>query len=188
MDKNLKHYILQKNQFINADICDQAVKEMKDIKFKKHKFYSDITKKLVSASGEQECDMSFDNISTKKIIMDKLWYAISDYIKFINFDWFIEWQGYTNLKFNKYTKNKKMALHCDHIKDMFDGEIKGIPILSIVGLLNDDYEGGKFIMFDKEDIKLNKGDILIFPSNFLYPHKVEPVIKGTRYSYVSWVW
>jgi predicted 2-oxoglutarate/Fe(II)-dependent dioxygenase YbiX len=71
---------------------------------------------------------------------------------------------------------------------MFDGERKGIPILSCLGLLNDDYEGGEFIMFDDMKIDFKKGDLLIFPSNFLYPHKVQPVTKGTRYSYISWVW
>ena len=80
-----------------------------------------------------------------------------------------------------------MALHADHIHSMFDGERKGIPILSVLGVLNDDYEGGEFVLID-EKINLSKGDIIIFPSNFMYPHKVEPVTKGTRYSYISWIW
>ena len=37
-------------------------------------------------------------------------------------------------------------------------------------------------------IDIPPGAVLIFPSNFMYPHKVEPVTKGTRYSYVSWVY
>ena len=69
---------------------------------------------------------------------------------------------------------------------MFD-ERKGIPILSVLGVLNDDYEGGEFVLID-EKINLSKGDIIVFPSNFMYPHKVEPVTKGTRYSYISWIW
>jgi predicted 2-oxoglutarate/Fe(II)-dependent dioxygenase YbiX len=43
-------------------------------------------------------------------------------------------------------------------------------------------------MFDDYEIKFKQGDVIIFPSLFLYPHKVEPVKKGTRYSYISWVW
>ena len=43
-------------------------------------------------------------------------------------------------------------------------------------------------MFNNKKINLNQGDILIFPSVFLYPHKVEPVTKGARYSFVSWAW
>ena len=30
------------------------------------------------------------------------------------------------------------------------------------------------------------GHVVIWPSNFMYPHAVEPVKKGIRYSVVSW--
>ena len=81
-----------------------------------------------------------------------------------------------------------MNYHCDHIHSLFDGERKGVPILSCLGLLNDDYEGGEFFILDDLKIELKKGDLLIFPSNFMYPHRVEPVLSGIRYSYISWVW
>ena len=35
-------------------------------------------------------------------------------------------------------------------------------------------------------VNLNTGDLIIFPSNFMYPHSVEPIISGTRYSIVCW--
>ena len=81
-----------------------------------------------------------------------------------------------------------MKEHCDHIHTIFDGKRRGIPVLSIVGALNEDYEGGEFIMWETEKIELPQGSIMIFPSNFMYPHKVMPVTKGTRYSYVSWTY
>ena len=43
-------------------------------------------------------------------------------------------------------------------------------------------------MFTDTPVEIGKGDLLIFPSNFLYPHRVDPVTKGVRYSYVSWAW
>jgi predicted 2-oxoglutarate/Fe(II)-dependent dioxygenase YbiX len=54
--------------------------------------------------------------------------------------------------------------------------------------MNEDYEGGDFIMWETEKIELPQGSIMIFPSNFMYPHKVTPVTSGTRYSYVSWTY
>ena len=81
-----------------------------------------------------------------------------------------------------------MAFHSDHIHSLFDGIRKGIPILSMLGVLNDDFEGGEFILFDNYKVDFKKGDLLIFPSIFLFPHRVEPVTKGTRYSYISWLW
>ena len=34
-------------------------------------------------------------------------------------------------------------------------------------------------------IKINQIDF--FPSNFMYPHSIEPIKKGTRYSIVAWL-
>jgi predicted 2-oxoglutarate/Fe(II)-dependent dioxygenase YbiX len=54
-------------------------------------------------------------------------------------------------------------------------------------ILNDDFEGGEFAFFNKElKYRLEKGDALLFPSNFMYPHEVMPVTKGTRYSIITW--
>ena len=54
-------------------------------------------------------------------------------------------------------------------------------------ILNNDFEGGEFTFFDRElKYKLGKGDALLFPSNFMYPHEVMPVTQGTRYSIITW--
>ena len=37
-------------------------------------------------------------------------------------------------------------------------------------------------------IPFKTGDILIFPSTFLYPHVVKEVTEGTRYSFVAWAY
>lgn len=188
MITDLKHYIHHLPSFIDEQTCDKTVREMNNISFREHQFYNPVTKNYAPRSGSQELSMSWDEVTTKKFIQKRLWNAIASYIEFIDVPWFSSWSGYTHIRFNKYAENKKMALHCDHIHSMFEGEKKGIPILSVLGTLNDDYEGGEFIMFDDYEIKFKKGDVIIFPSIFLYPHKVEPVTKGTRYSYISWVW
>ena len=41
-------------------------------------------------------------------------------------------------------------------------------------------------MIRDKEIKLTRGDILIFPSNFMYPHKVKDITEGERHSFVSW--
>lgn len=54
-------------------------------------------------------------------------------------------------------------------------------------ILNDDYEGGEFAFFDRKMIaKTPKGSALLFPSNFMFPHEIMPVLSGTRYSVVTW--
>ena len=92
---------------------------------------------------------------------------------------------FSPIKFNKYEVGTMMREHYDHIHSLFDGKMKGVPIVSIVANLNTGYEGAEFYCRGKE-IKLKTGDILLFPSNFMYPHEVKETTKGTRYSFVSW--
>ena len=54
--------------------------------------------------------------------------------------------------------------------------------------LNDDYEGGEVEFWDgKYQLRLNKGDVLVFPSNFMFPHAIVPIKSGERYSIVTWI-
>ena len=86
------------------------------------------------------------------------------------------------LSIKKWNEGQNMGPH-------FDGQDGHTDLaFSMITYLNDDYEGGEFVMWDDTKIELNAGDLLMFPSNFLYPHVVNEVTKGTRYSYVSWVW
>ena len=81
-----------------------------------------------------------------------------------------------------------MRNHIDHISSIFDGQVKGVPILTVLGSLNNNYQGGKLIFFNDVEIENPAGSIIIFPSTFMWPHMVTPVTKGTRYSFVSWIW
>lgn len=85
----------------------------------------------------------------------------------------------------KYSVGGKYKTHIDHYTDF-------PRHLSIIMNLNDDYEGGDLIFTDQKEkeikrLKLDKGSIVFFPSNFMYPHSIEPITKGTRYSIVSWL-
>lgn len=87
----------------------------------------------------------------------------------------------------KYGVNGKYDLHVDRGHDSQQRN------LTCIINLNDDYEGGEFVFFNPETNeeyfkeKLGKGSIIIFPSNFLFPHSVKPITKGTRYSFVCWL-
>jgi predicted 2-oxoglutarate/Fe(II)-dependent dioxygenase YbiX len=41
---------------------------------------------------------------------------------------------------------------------------------------------------DEEEVVLKQGDIVVFPSVFLYPHRVDRLTEGIRDSFVTWVW
>lgn len=63
--------------------------------------------------------------------------------------------------------------------------------LSCILFLNDNFKGGRLIFEDivskeKTFITPKQGRLIIWPSNYLYPHCVEPVEEGIRYCIVSW--
>ena len=193
MNKNLEHYIFQKENFLDAQYCENSINVLNKNEWKKHIWYFPRTDSK-SVKSDNEPDVIGASWFTDEIheinefIVDELHSTILEYVEGLKFKWFDEWQGYNVIKFIRYLHGQTMENHCDHIHSMFDGERKGIPILSIIGVLNDDYEGGELIMVEDKIIHTKKGDLLIFPSNFLYPHRIAPVTKGARYSYVSWVW
>lgn len=92
----------------------------------------------------------------------------------------------TPLRLNRYQKGVSMNEHADHIHSIFDGQAKGIPIMSLVAQLKDADQGGDFYMFGDTKLDFTAGDILIFPSVFLYSHRVEEIVEGEKWSMVSW--
>ena len=187
LNKNIESYARVFTNFFTLEECDLTVKDLQgdNIEYNQRYYYDP---KSNSRTQENDIDITYSNTSTRKVMMERLWYAINTYINDLEFRWFDWWSGYSELRYNKYSVNSHMRIHADHNSSLFDGQRKGIPILSIVGLLNDDFEGGQFIMWDEKPISLSKGDIIVFPSNFLYPHNVTRITSGTRYSFVSWIW
>ena len=193
MDKNIENYFYRKENFLDEKYCSDCIDELQENDWGKHEWYLPNTDLYDVPQGDHEPEVigkeTFSN-NVKEIndfIVEELHSAILGYISNLDFNWFVGWKGYCPIKFIRYHPGQKMQNHCDHISSLFD-DGKGIPILSIIGLLNDDYEGGDLIMFEDKKIDTKKGDLLIFPSNFLYPHEITPVTKGVRYSFVSWAW
>ena len=64
--------------------------------------------------------------------------------------------------------------------------------LSALLMINEDYVGGELVLTDPQKnkdfivIKPQAGRVIIFPSNFMFPHKVNPVLSGERFTIVSW--
>ena len=95
---------------------------------------------------------------------------------------------FSPFRFNRYSPGQIMRQHHDHIHSLFDGKIKGVPVLTFILNFNDDYEGADLFFWEDTVVKLGKGDIIMFPSNWLFPHGVTEATKGKRYSAVCWAW
>jgi len=187
---NLKDYILHLDKWIPKNIIDQSIKELSDNNtWQRHVYTNPNTFETKSKNADKELDVcNGSNLTYLKELYELIWKALEKYIVIekLGGEAFDGWKGFSQIRFNRYNKNQIMSKHCDHITSLFTGDIRGIPVLSIVGVLNEDYKGGEFIMFDDYEIKFKAGDLIVFPSVFLYPHLVKPVKKGVRYSFVSW--
>jgi len=182
-------YIMIQN-LIPTPVCKSLIREssLPERKWSKHSWYHYGRDDLHSLP-DKELDVIPSTQDQFKSLEKYLGTALHNYQKKyskeedqINSTWI---RHISQVRFNRYKIGTKMRTHLDHIHSLFDGKLKGIPIISIVGLLNDNYEGGAFVCRKKE-IKLIRGDILLFPSNFMYPHEVKEITKGIRYSFVSW--
>ena len=96
----------------------------------------------------------------------------------------------TTLRYNVYPESTGMGDHWDSIYEIFDGNLKGVPVISTVGLLNKPKEGGELIFTEpggeSRTVLTEEGTFVMFPSTFIYSHKVSPVVSGRRDSFVFW--
>ena len=185
---DVREYVKIYPNALSKKDCKKTIKKLqKKVIWDKHSYYD----------ANKDYSETYDNdlyvtVGTGKFF-DKqnklIWNYIHDYImNHIKQPSFSSWSGYTRIRYNRYNLGEEMRNHVDHINSIFDGTIKGVPVITVLGSLNDDYEGGKFIMFNDVEINFPAGSIIVFPSSFLFPHLITPITKGTRYSFVSWVW
>jgi len=93
-------------------------------------------------------------------------------------------------RFNCYQGGGHYGLHIDGaIMNLPDGKIMRSDISATLFLSDaDDYEGGELSIetqFGVQEVKLNAGDIILYPSSSL--HEVKPVTKGQRIASFFWI-
>lgn len=179
----MEKYIVQIKNALPVNLCDEVLAEYKNT--------NEWVNALVGNGGSnnvRNCDtieisQSFvikDN--TKRLDIDnKLFNCASKCIEKYNKKFFYakitEDTGYELLRY------KTGGYYLEHT----DSFILRPRLVSCSFALNDNYEGGEFAFFNKKlKYKLNKGDALMFPSTFTYPHQIMNVTKGVRYSIITW--
>jgi 2OG-Fe(II) oxygenase superfamily len=189
MDRNIESYVKIYRNAVDEKFRKSTLKLLKDPDiWAKHSYHNELNNK--DTTYDDDLDISKVSIQNHNDMMQNIYGWIGRYIGDLGLPFYNGWNGYSAVRYNRYNVGTNMKIHVDHINTVFDGTRRGIPVLTVLGLLNDDFEGGEFTLFHDPEwiVDLKKGDVIIFPSNFMYPHKVESVTKGIRYSFVSWVW
>lgn len=122
--------------------------------------------------------------SEASLKLQKLWdecyhrqlQAVKHYCKTHNIGELRYWEA---MNFIKYGPGQ-------HFQEHHDNGYSYNCVVSLVAYPNDDYEGGElYFRLQNLNIKPKAGDLFIFPSNYMYPHRAMPVTSGTKYSIVT---
>ena len=193
-DTKLDECIFIAEKIIPADLCDAVVKDIETRKWTPHTWYNNQQDAYVSEET-MELDVQGVTPQLQKTLSNFIVEAGRQYngIYAYQHPSCVERTGqlmytFCPLRFNRYESGQIMRQHHDHINSIFDGKIKGTPVLSFILNFNDDYEGADLYFWEDTVVKLGKGDICMFPSNWLFPHGVTEATKGKRYSGVCWGW
>ncbi|MBE9177289.1 2OG-Fe(II) oxygenase [Oculatella sp. LEGE 06141] len=126
--------------------------------------------------------------STNQLIFGKL--AIAQYLLYQSYG--VKFPYAEPCSILRYREGHFYKRHIDNLllASRFQEAEQGIPTrdISIVGYLNDDFEGGE-TYFDRQDVKVKPeaGAVLAFPAYFTHPHESLPIRKGTKYAFTSWL-
>ena len=180
----MQEYILQVQKIIPSNLCkkiinyfDKDYEEALTTGFGANKNVRNcITRTVLETKtfGEKICSNA---------IQEKIFQCTEHYKK--KFD--VNIHKISQLDLLKYEANEHEAGYNFH-QDFGKGCTE--RSLSISICLNNNYEGGEFV-FDLPSghyvLPQNEGDAVIFPSNFMFPHQVNKITKGTRFALIGWV-
>lgn len=109
-------------------------------------------------------------------VYDRQLEAVKHYCRTFNIGELRYWEA---MNFVKYGPKQ-------HFQEHHDQGYSYNCVLSSVAYPNDDYEGGElFFRLQSLTLKPKAGDLYLFPSNFMYPHRAMPVSSGTKHSIVT---
>lgn len=189
INQDLHNYIISFDNILEEKVLDCFTKVYKTKNFKKAKIFLNGHDEKVEEDVRKTSYYPLNAMSSS--LTDAHWY---NYFKRI-FSIFI--QDYVrgnnlNVRFNKILDMQILKyVEGGHYKFHVDEGPATHRTFSCIFLINDNYEGGELVFkYPKSEkilkIEKKKNKLIIWPSNFLYPHSVLPVTKGERYSIVSW--
>ena len=189
-DTQLRDLIHVEKGIIPANLCEYLVEEIEKNEWRPHTWYNNVQGTFGS---EETMELDVQNITGEhqQLLTPFMIQAGAAYNAIYSFNSEKTQQimnKFSAIRFNRYAPGQIMRQHHDHIHSLFDANEKAIPVLSFILNLNDDYEGADLLFWDDYVVPLGKGDIIMFPSLFLFPHGVKEATKGKRYSAVSWAW
>ncbi len=184
-------HILYLPSFIDKDICLSVMNSLDKLEKDKSAPYTD---GLLNNDADSYFDPDIEYIDTvrDRIFVD----GIKEYAdKVRSFNWsYYDTDSFhcSEMIIRRYNQGSEFKYHHDDII----GEIFPHWFLRRQNILTcnfyfsnaDDYDGGDLVFTCGKSFHPSMGDIIIFPSNWMFYHEVQKITKGTRYSGTVWLY
>ena len=167
---------------VDKKICDEIIGLAKD--WYPAKVHQNLNGENKENPYERITDVTWCN---EKWVYDLVWNYLD--IANRNSNWNFQIDACEAMQLARYNKNGHFKFHqdgngftrFDNGNQFVHGKTRK---LSMSIILNDEYEGGEFEFFGRQQVLGKRGTIIVFPSYMM--HRVKPVTKGIRYSLVTW--
>jgi Rps23 Pro-64 3,4-dihydroxylase Tpa1-like proline 4-hydroxylase len=182
-ENTLESFVKVFDNILSPNLCDEIISTFKDHNINEAKTADSINTEIRNCYALNNCT-NFEGIpeNIRKHLDEEIYKGISKIIGLYREIYpTAEVSIDTGYNFLTYHEGQYYTQHVDNY-------LQEQRSLTCSILLNEDYEGGEFALFDRNMlIKCAKGSAIVFPSNFMFPHEVLPVQSGIRYSIVSWM-
>ena len=181
--ESMKNYIKKYTNVLDKKICNDIIENCLDPEWEKAKIMNNVI------SSNRNCYQKLLHPDYDKVIHKCIGDVLQLYKQSFRFfeNSFVTTNirdtGYGHLLY-KGSEKGEYKIHIDHYDE-------NPRILSCSVILNDDYKGGDFCFFENEDkfiVEKEAGSVVVFPSNFCFPHAITPVFNGNRHSIITWIY
>lgn len=176
---NLVDLIYVERNLLSEKQCDIIINE--NIDSETYQENSLNTNLNIEYSGGKVCDVnpykkSIDIINKKTYeIIEQYYFYLKEYNYFLPEPLIKSFKYSHNYRFLTYKKDDTFHSH-------IDWEENNTYTGSCTINLSSDYVGGELSFFNfNYDLKLNKGDVVIFPASIFFTHGVNKIKNGVRY-------
>ncbi|PCJ26853.1 MAG: hypothetical protein COA96_04290 [SAR86 cluster bacterium] len=172
--------------FVDGKLCDELISHYKENAKWESSTFSDGTG-IMTQTAERVKMEEFWIQQDMKFYSEFQAHFQKAVVKYLQKHPKFEPQRFTPFRLNHYPVGGFMEQHIDNIHHSH-GQQFGYPHVTVLVMLNDNYEGGEFDLCDGGFVpETQQGSVIVFPSNFMYPHQVQKVTSGDRFSLMTWI-
>lgn len=188
----ISNYIKQYSNLLPQPTVDMLIRYIQSTQFQEANVVDERGGGVVDYRARKTNLLGLHNLGGRGNYTKAKWYNVLKYIGHTMLDKYREDLGIEDIIYKHITQIDILKYGVDdHFVEHHDHCFEIPRSLSISFILNDNYEGGDLQFIDPATkqtttIKKQKNSMVIFPSSFMYRHRVTPVTKGERYSVIIW--